>query len=88
MLSFLQGPRGIAVLLVGIAVLLAIITGLNLRSIAGKTTAMDMQRLIKVSSKWHKPRPIFHSASPHLRRIYPVAFNNRSPTLTMSAWTY
>ena len=50
--SFLHVPEEIPVLIVGIAVLLAIISGLNLRSLRGrKATAMELQRLIKVSEQ-------------------------------------
>ena len=52
MQSFLQGPEGIAVLLVGIAVILAVIISLNLRSQRDrKATALDMQRLTQVAEQ-------------------------------------
>ena len=52
MQSFLQGPDGIGVLLFGIAVLLAIVIGLNLRFQRDRnTTALKMQRLIQVAEK-------------------------------------
>ena len=52
MQSFLQGPQGIAVLLVGMAVILAVVIGLNLRSQRDrKATALDMQRLTQVAEQ-------------------------------------
>ncbi len=52
MQSFLQGPQGIAFLLVGMAVILAVVIGLNLRSQRDrKTTALDMQRLTQVAEQ-------------------------------------
>lgn len=52
MQPFFQGPEGGAVLLLGMAFLLAIVIGLNLRFQRDRNaTALEMQRLVQVAEE-------------------------------------